>query len=85
MSKPDEPIFVNDVSVSGFLNGVLNVSFVRYRWRATMGDKGQTVVATDVDIPVDLRMDLHCAQQLRAALDNIIEQNTKSLPPEEVN
>lgn len=68
MSKPDVT-FVNHVSVSGFLNGVVNLSLGRVRWEA----EGDTVKAS-VEAGADLRFDLYCAQQIRDALDAIIEQ-----------
>lgn len=70
------PIFVNTLALNGFVNGVLNVAFSQARWYPR-DEGGKTIVAIDQPIVVDLRMDLACAQQLQAALVEIIEANTK--------
>lgn len=66
--------FVNDVAVSGFLNGVCNLSLSQSLFVAS-GDGSK--VALDHQIAVDLRFDLYCAQQIRDAMDRIIAGNTK--------
>ncbi len=81
MSEAPKPTFVNNLVINGFLNGVVNLSFSAARWYPVADSdpekRGQMKVAgTDV-IDVDLRMDLFCAQQLRDALNKIIEDNTK--------
>jgi hypothetical protein len=67
--------FVNEVAGWVFLNGVVQVALVSAMWTPTeMG----------VDAPVDLRlacrlrMDLQCAQNLHAALGQVIEAHTKT-------
>ena len=74
MPKP-EVTFVNRISVSGFLNGVVNISFAT----AVFTANGENVETND-EVTVDLRMDLYCAQQVRDALDRIIEQQTMPAP-----
>jgi hypothetical protein len=71
MSKPDVT-FVNTMTVSGFFNGILNLSFTTARFTATADGK----VDVDEYPSAYLRMDLACAQQVHAALGQIIEQNT---------
>ena len=78
MSDPVRPIFVNTLQVNGFLNGVLNLAFSSAQWYPApdLDDSTKITVAVSEPITVDLRMDLLCAQQLRDALDRIIEANT---------
>lgn len=73
MSKPDVT-FVNHVAVSGFLNGVCNLSLSQSLFVPAGMD---TKVTMENHIKVDLRFDLFCAQQIRDALDRIIADNTK--------
>lgn len=80
MSKPDV-VFVNTMTVSGFLNGICNLSFTTARFSATAEGK----VDPDEYPSAFLRMDLACAQQVHAALGQIIEQNTSKPPSSEVN
>lgn len=79
MSDQGRPIFVNTLQVSGFLNGVINLAFSTARWYPAPDpdDSTKVIVAVTEPIAVDLRMDLACAQNLRDALDRIIEANTK--------
>lgn len=72
MSKPDVT-FVNSMTVSGFLNGNVNLSFSTARFSAML----DSTVEADEYPSLYLRMDLACAQQVRDALDRLIEQNTK--------
>lgn len=76
MSKPDV-ILVNTMTVSGFLNGICNFSFTTARFSSTADGK----VEADEYPSLYLRMDLMCAQQMRDALDKIIEANTKPAGP----
>ena len=77
-TKFPDPIFVNTVGVRGFANGVVNVAFVTTKFvPAVLLDPGQDGVMSIDEVSADLRMDLYCAQQLRAALDEVIEQNTQ--------
>lgn len=74
------PTFVNSLSLSGFLNGNVNLMFSVSSWypkvdRGTDGER--VVVAIDEKVLVDLRMDLHCAQALYDQLGTILEANTK--------
>ncbi len=73
MPKPDVT-FVNNVAVSGFLNGVCNLSLSQSVF-VPAGDG--TKVSMENYTAVDLRFDLYCAQQIRDALDQIIAANTK--------
>lgn len=65
--------FVNQLANSGFLNGVVNLSFVVARF--TPAEDGE--IDPDLVVVSNLRMDLYCAQQLRDRLTQIIEVNTK--------
>lgn len=74
-----KPLLVNNLAVHGFLNGVLNLAFTAANWYPMPNPDDPTtgVVAIHEPVVLDLRMDIMCAQQLRDALDKIIEQNTK--------
>lgn len=71
------PTFVNTLSVSGFMNGNVNMLLSATRWYPSSTQDGEVQVAVDEAPLVDLRFDLLCAQQIRDALDRIIEENTK--------
>jgi hypothetical protein len=81
-TKP-EVVFVNNLSAWGFLNGVLNLAFSTAQFLPQVVEdeenEGQyvTKVMTAEVVTANLRMDLLAAQQLRSALDQIIEANTK--------
>lgn len=79
MPKPDVT-FVNTMTVSGFLNGVVNLTFTTARFSAV-----EHKVEPDEYTSAHLRMDLACAQQVHAALGKIIEDNTKPPAAEELN
>lgn len=82
MSKPDVNVtFVNTMTVSGFLNGNINLSFTTARFSATADGK----VDVDEYPSAFLRMDLACAQQVHAALGQIIEQNTTKPAKADIN
>ena len=74
----DEPkvIFVNTMTVSGFLNGNCNLTFTTARWSARSRD-GEVYVDANEYESLFLRMDLNCATQVRDALDKIIAQQSK--------
>lgn len=80
ITDPDNvPVtFISDVGGVGFLNGVINVTFVTARW--TPDTTGPEPVRPDLIISSRLRMDLFAAQQLRDHLTKVIEQNTKPMP-----
>lgn len=65
--------FVNAVEVQGFLNGVVNLTLTTARFTALRN----ATVAQDEIVSARLRFDLLVAQQLRDALDEIIQKNTK--------
>lgn len=71
-----QPIFVNQLASSGFLNGVVNLAFATALF-VTPKDDG--TVEPDLVISCQLRMDLYAAQMLRDRLTQIIDANTK--PP----
>lgn len=74
------PTFVNTVAISGFANGNINMALSATRWYPKFDDEAKkTVVAVDETILVDLRFDLLCAQQMRDALNRIIDENTKPM------
>lgn len=80
MSKPDVT-FVSGVSVHGFLNGVVNLSLSTTRFVVAPADpaEDEMKVVAQNEVAVDLRFDLYCAQQIRDALDKIIEDHTKAI------
>ena len=63
-------VFTNQVGVSGFLNGVVNVTLLTADF-VVMKDNS---VRTESVIASNLRMDLICATQLRDHLDKIINE-----------
>lgn len=63
--------FVNSVAVSGFLNGICNFCFTTAQY---LPENGKVVLAEIVT--ANLRMDLHCAQQLHDSLAGILAQQT---------
>lgn len=65
--------FVNQIVGTGFVNGVVNVTFAT----AQFTPQPDNTVSPDLVITSRLRMDLFCAQQLYAELGKIIEQNMK--------
>lgn len=65
--------FVNQLANAGFLNGVVNMCFSVARF--TPDEDGE--IDPNLVIVANLRMDLHCAQELRDALTKIIDANTK--------
>jgi hypothetical protein len=65
-------VFVNSVAVSGFLNGIVNLAFTTAHYLPSDGK----VVLAEV-VTANLRMDLHCAQQLHDSLASILAQQTK--------
>jgi hypothetical protein len=70
----DVPVtFVNSVLVSGFLNGIVNLSFSTAQF---IPDGDGKVKPAEI-LTANLRMDLYCAQQIHDSLANILEQQTK--------
>jgi hypothetical protein len=67
--------FASAVGGSGFLNGVINLTLVTTRW--TPEALGAEMVPPDLVVSSRLRFDLKCAQDIRDALNAIIEANTK--------
>jgi hypothetical protein len=78
-TKP-EVVFVNNLAAWGFLNGVINAAFSTCQFLPVQVDEEGEIVTkvmpTEV-VTANLRFDLVVAQQLRDALDGIIEANTK--------
>lgn len=70
----DVPIvFVNSLTVSGFQNGVLNLSFSTAPFLPLPPDPdGKVKVSTQEIITANLRMDLFCAQQVHGAIGKIL-------------
>ena len=68
-----QPTFVNQLVSSGFLNGIVNLSFAT----ALFSPKPDGSVDADLIISSQLRLDLYTAQQLRDRLAEIIDANTK--------
>jgi hypothetical protein len=81
-TKP-EVVFVNSLAAWGFMNGVINVAFSTYQFMPELqagrdgDDTAKFVVVPSEVITANLRFDLVVAQQLRDALDKLIEANTK--------
>jgi hypothetical protein len=78
-------IFVTDLEVSGFMNGVINLalSTAQFLPEVKMNYEGDaatqvTVVSPQPVITANLRFDLRLAQILRDRLDELIEENTKA-------
>jgi hypothetical protein len=80
-----EVILVNNLEVSGFLNGVINLAFStshfipQIQQGHEVGDEPKLIVAVANEVTVNMRMDLWLAQQVRDRLDEIIEANTKPM------
>lgn len=70
----NEPVkFVSMLGNSGFVNGVVNLTFLTARYRQTaLAHSAQP----DLILAALLRMDLRCAIDLRDALSAIIDDNT---------
>lgn len=66
-------VFVSQLVGSGFLNGVVNVTF----GTALFTPNNDGGVDPDLVITARLRMDLFCAQQLRDRLDAILADTMK--------
>jgi len=79
MSNNPTVIFVNNLDVSGFLNGNVNLSFSTHRFvvSGTVDQEGRLKVDPDSYVSALLRMDLYVAQQLHEALGKIIAEQTK--------
>jgi len=79
-------IYVNNLEVSGVLNGILNLAFSTSHFipqirEGDPGDEPTLVVAVANEITVNMRMDLWLAQQVRDRLTDLIEANTKPTGP----
>jgi len=80
-------IYVNNLEVSGFLNGILNLAFStshfipQIQQGLEVGDEPELVVAVANEITINMRMDLWLAQQVRDRLTDLIEANTKPAGP----
>ncbi len=82
MSNKPEITYVNGVAVSGFLNGVINIAFSTAQFIPQHEPiSGEMQVVPAEFISANLRFDLLVAQQLRDALDRILEENTKPTGP----
>lgn len=82
MAKEADVILVNNLEVSGFLNGIINLAFSTSQFIPEVQpnkdeDGWETVVAIAPVITINMRMDLWLAQQVRDRLDALIEANTK--------
>jgi hypothetical protein len=81
MDTKAEVIFVNDLEVSGFLNGVINMAFSTMQFipevQVEIGEEAKMVVAPAPVITANLRFDLRLAQIMRDRLNEIIDENTK--------
>jgi len=76
-SKEDaDVVFVSNLAVHGFNNGVCNLVFQTYQFLPIVKDD-KVVVATGDYISANIRMDLFVAQQVVDALTQYLEQNTR--------
>lgn len=73
--------FVNELITSGFLNGVVNLTFATARF--TPLTDGSDVVP-DMIVAARLRMDLHCAAILHDAIGRILRAQTKTPTTEQM-
>ncbi len=82
-------VFVTDLAVSGFMNGVINLAFATAQFvpieviddEASIDNpRTKTVVSRESVITANLRMDLRLAQILRDRLDELIEDQIKPAP-----
>ena len=74
-TKP-EVVYVTNLAVSGFLNGVCNLGFsVAHFLPVQDGDKVRVDAAEEM--AANIRFDLLVAQQVYEALGKIIDDNTK--------
>lgn len=64
--------FIGDVGGVGFLNGVINITYVTPRFTPSANR-----VDNDLVVSGRHRLDLYCAQRLYEMLGEIIEANTK--------
>lgn len=74
-TKP-EVIYVTNLAVSGFLNGICNLGFSTAQFLPREVD-GEVKVDMAEVMTANLRLDLMVAQQVHDALGKIIEANTK--------
>ena len=87
MPKDADVILVNNLEVSGILNGVINLAFSTSQFIPVVQEKEddpgvyETMVGVANVITINMRMDLWLAQQVRDRLDALIEQNTKPAGP----
>lgn len=80
MDNKSEVVFVNDLEVSGFVNGVVNMAFSTLQFvpdTRVVGDEVKLVIEPMPVITANLRFDLRLAQIMRDRLSHIIEENTK--------
>jgi hypothetical protein len=80
MDNKAEVVFVNDLEVSGFVNGVVNMAFSTLQFvpdTQVVDDEVKLVIEPMPVITANLRFDLRLAQIMRDRLDQIIEENTK--------
>lgn len=80
MDNKSEVVFVNDLEVSGFVNGVVNMAFSTLQFvpdTQVVGDEVKLVIEPMPVITANLRFDLRLAQIMRDRLDQIIEENTR--------
>lgn len=73
-------VFVTELEVSGFLNGVVNMAFSTAQFVPSKDDDDRPVVAPEAVITANLRFDLRLAQVIHDRLGEIIETQTKPQP-----
>lgn len=79
-------VFVTELEVSGFMNGVVNMAFSTAQFIPELQqgedstDELHLVVAPAPVVTANLRFDLRLAQIIRDRLDQIIETQTKPQP-----
>lgn len=85
MAKDVDVILVNNLEVSGILNGVINLAFSTSQFIPVVepneAGEYETRVGVANVISINMRMDLWLAQQVRDRLSALIEANTKPAGP----
>jgi len=73
ITDPDNTpvVFVSDLAAAGYLNGVVNLTFVTANWTPRDGESKE--VDVDLKITSRLRMDMYCAQRLWDQLDRFLK------------
>lgn len=66
-------VFVSDLAGAGFLNNVINLTFVTARWTPVSTQASPDAIDIDLVVTSRLRMDMFCARHLRDQLDQFLQ------------